>query len=100
MIKPILSWLTNLAFLLVLLTPSISISSQERRIALVIGNDAYKSSPLRNPANNAKDIAEALRNLGFSVTLKTDANLRAMKQSIKSFGRNLRKKSGLGSDLD
>jgi len=70
--------------------PSLSFSAQDRRTALVIGNGSYQSSPLRNPVNDAKDMAAALRNLGFSVSLKTDANLRTMKKSIKNFGRNLR----------
>lgn len=33
--------------------------SAERRVALVIGNGAYKNAPLRNPVNDAKDMAEA-----------------------------------------
>ena len=33
----------------------------EERVALVIGNGAYKSSPLLNPANDATDMAAALQ---------------------------------------
>lgn len=44
----------------------------EQRTALVIGNGDYVSSPLRNPANDAEDIAEALRATGFSVQLETN----------------------------
>jgi hypothetical protein len=77
-------------FVFIFMLPSLSFSAQDRRTALVIGNGSYKSSPLRNPVSDAKDMAEALRSLGFSVTLKTDANIRAMKKSIKDFGRNLR----------
>jgi len=90
MIKHILIRLTTLAILLIFITPSISLSAQDRRIALVIGNGAYKSSPLRNPVNDATDIANALRNLGFSVILKTNANQRIMKESIRVFGKKLR----------
>jgi len=90
MIKLMFSWLINIAFLLVVLIPNISFSAQDSRTALVIGNGSYQSLPLRNPVSDAEDMAEALRSLGFSVTLKTDANLRVMKQSIKNFGRNLR----------
>jgi uncharacterized caspase-like protein len=91
MIKLIFSWLFNIAIFIALLITGNSISAQERRTALVIGNGSYRSSPLKNPVNDAKDMAEALRNLGFSVTLRTDADLRAMKKSIKDFGRDLRK---------
>jgi len=41
----------------------------EKRIALVIGNSAYRDSPLRNPVNDAADMAEVLRDSGFAVTL-------------------------------
>ena len=87
MIKRILIWLTTLVVILVFLTPSTSLSTQDRRIALVIGNGAYKSSPLRNPVNDATDIANAPRNLGFSVILKTNANQRTMEESIRDFGK-------------
>ncbi len=83
-------WLTTVAFSLVFLTTNISLSAQDRRIALVIGNGSYKSSPLRNPVNDATDIANAIRNLGFSVILKTNANQRTMEEAIRDFGKKLR----------
>ena len=70
-------------------------TNQEARTALVIGNSAYKTSPLKNPTNDATDIASALRDSGFDVILKTDVNLRGMKNAIKAFGRKL-KKGGVG----
>ena len=33
----------------------------ERRVALVIGNAAYDSAPLRNPVNDARAMAATLR---------------------------------------
>ncbi len=90
MIKRILIRLTTLAVLLVFLTPTTSLSAPDRRTALVIGNGAYKSSPLRNPVNDATDIAYAFRNLGFSVILKTNANQKTMEDSIREFGKKLR----------
>jgi len=71
------------------------LSATEKRIALVIGNGAYKSDPLRNPVNDATDIADALEGLGFSVSLKIDADQRNMKQAIRAFGKRLRK-GGIG----
>lgn len=41
--------------------------AQDNRVALVIGNSAYRQAPLRNPYNDARDIAIRLRALGFSV---------------------------------
>ena len=90
MVKRIFFRLTITVVLFVFLTPSISLSAQDRRIALVIGNGAYKSSSLRNPVNDATDIANTLRKLGFSVILKINANQRTMEESIRDFGKKLR----------
>lgn len=62
----------------------------ERRIALVIGNSAYPGAPLKNPVNDAKDMAAALRKLGFNVIEKTDATQKEMNRSIAQFGERLR----------
>ena len=70
-------------------------ATKEQRVALVIGNGAYKSDPLRNPVNDAEDIAHVLRGLGFRVTLKKDASQRDMISAINSFGQDL-KKGGVG----
>ncbi|HRI59026.1 MAG TPA: caspase family protein [Saprospiraceae bacterium] len=42
----------------------------ENRVALVVGNANYAYNPLTNPVNDAKDMAEALREAGFQVTEK------------------------------
>ena len=69
---------------------------QQRRIALVIGNSAYKFiGKLRNPVNDATDMAAALRSLGFEVTLLKDVNLRQMEDEIDAFNRKLRQ-GGVG----
>lgn len=55
--------------LLALSLPGIVTAAPEQRIALVIGNSAYSSGPLKNPINDAADMAAMLKKLGFSVTL-------------------------------
>ena len=46
-----------------------------KRLALVIGNSAYENvAPLINPANDATDIAQKLKSLGFDVLLATNAD--------------------------
>lgn len=65
------------------------------RYALVIGNSAYKNKPLKNPANDAKDMARTLERLGFDVQLKTDVSLRDMEEAIRLFGDRL-KRGGVG----
>lgn len=43
------------------LAPAKPAPNNERRVALVIGNSAYKTSPLRNPVNDARRIIMASR---------------------------------------
>jgi len=95
MIKRIIFRLSTIAFLFVLLIPSISLSSQDRRIALVIGNGAYKFSPLRNPVNDANDMAVALEKCKFNVVKITDANRGEMRKAIRKFGNKLMR-GGIG----
>ncbi|MHC1701146.1 MAG: caspase family protein [Humidesulfovibrio sp.] len=65
------------------------------RFALVIGNSAYKDKPLKNPANDARDMGRTLQRLGFDVQLKTDVSLRDMEEAIREFGERL-KRGGVG----
>jgi len=88
--KLVIASLFLISCALVLLTSSIAISGKESRIALVIGNGAYKSSPLSNPVNDANDMAAALERLGFSVRLKINANQKSMENAIRDFGKELR----------
>ena len=88
--KSTLFQLAFITFLLFLFTPYDSESAQERRIALVIGNGKYISSPLENPTNDAIDMAAALEKLGFSVSLEINANQRTMESAIRTFGKKLR----------
>lgn len=63
--------------------------ASEKRVALVIGNSAYKDVPLKNPANDAKDVAAVLRGLGFAVDLRTDASRADMKEALRRFSQSL-----------
>ena len=60
-----------------------------RRVALVIGNGAYADSPLKNPVNDARAMATSLRELGFEVIVREDANLQQMDDAVREFGRRL-----------
>lgn len=61
-----------------------------RRMALVIGNARYAhGNRLANPANDAGDMAAALRRLGFDVTLVLDADQDDMRRAIDAFGDRL-----------
>lgn len=61
----------------------------ERRVALVVGNSAYKSAPLENPRNDAADMSGTLRGLGFEVTTLQDANLRQLRDATRRFEQSV-----------
>ena len=66
-------------------------ASDGKRQALVIGNSAYAhTSPLENPAKDARLIAAALNNAGFNVRLHTDLTQKQMKRAMRDFSRDLR----------
>jgi formylglycine-generating enzyme required for sulfatase activity len=57
------------------------------RVALVIGNSAYKNAEeLPNPKNDATAIAEALTRTGFEVDLRTDLDQLGMQHALRDFG--------------
>jgi hypothetical protein len=60
-------------------------SKNESRVALVIGNAAYKSAPLTNPGNDASDVAATLRSMGFETILVRDATLAQMRSATREF---------------
>ena len=70
-------------------------SYSEQRVALVIGNGDYKNSPLKNPVNDATDVAKKLDSLGFIVKRLINANQMEMRKAIRQFGSDL-KKGGVG----
>jgi len=67
-----------------------------KRIALVIGNQDYKHSPLKNPVNDAEAIAMELSKLGFEVLKYTNLNHEQMKNAIIQFGHKLSSTAGVG----
>ena len=66
-----------------------------KRLALVIGNSAYQTVPLKNPVNDAEDISAALKAMGFTVILRKNADQRTMEDTILFFGKRLRE-GGVG----
>jgi uncharacterized caspase-like protein len=61
----------------------------QRHIALVIGNADYKEAPLRNPLNDALDMAQSLRDLRFEVIEVRNVTRRAMIEAVNTFGARL-----------
>ena len=60
-----------------------------RRLALVIGNGAYRDAPLRNPVNDARALAGSLSALGFEVMKGENLGQRDMTRLIARFGERL-----------
>ncbi|MBU1231094.1 MAG: caspase family protein [Proteobacteria bacterium] len=71
------------------------VAHAERRVALVIGNGAYPTAPLKNPVNDARDMANALKSLGFEVIARENAGLRQMEDALDEFWKSL-KRGGTG----
>jgi hypothetical protein len=59
------------------------------RVALLIGNNNYGTTPLRNAVNDAKDLADALKELGFQVIMRENASRREMIEGIREFDKAL-----------
>lgn len=74
---------------LVFLIAAPSAALAEMRIALVMGNSAYKTAPLANPKNDAALMASTLSDIGFEVIHETDLTQRGMKAAIVDFGERL-----------
>ena len=64
----------------------------ERRVALVIGNSAYKSAPkLGNPVNDATLIGGMFKKAGFdSVDVRLDLNATEMRRMLREFAGRTR----------
>jgi len=62
--------------------PAVAVSGYEtgERVALVIGNAGYKTGPLANPVNDARDMAEALKKVGFEVLVRINATRAEMER--------------------
>ena len=64
-----------------------------RKQALVIGNAAYPSAPLKNPVNDAIAMQSALKKLGFDVTMVQNVDLPHMEAAIDHFTQSLTSQS-------
>ncbi|MDD5300426.1 MAG: S41 family peptidase [Gallionella sp.] len=67
----------------------VNVAASEQRIALVIGNSAYRSGVLRNPVNDAKDVAAKLRRQGFTVIERSNLQTRQIGRTLSEFRSKL-----------
>src|SRR5580692_3182646 len=65
----------------------------EKRVALVVGNSAYRNVPrLDNPANDAKLLADTLSSLGFTLVgggAQLDLDKSSLDRAVQAFGAQL-----------
>lgn len=72
------------AFLLAVPSPT----RADTRVALVVGNEAYRQMPvLNNPVRDATDVAKVLTSLGFDTQVVTNADRAALSEAIGRFTR-------------
>lgn len=65
---------------------SLTVNTTGSRVALVLGNAAYAhATPLQNAANDAEDMAVALRRTGFTVVVGTDLTREGMAGALDEF---------------
>jgi uncharacterized caspase-like protein len=81
--------------MLLAVTPNWAGAAAEKRMALVIGNAAYRAHPLATPANDAELVREALRAAGFDVVGARDLDGDSMHRTVRDL---LDKASKAGPD--
>ena len=92
--RPLMARLALLAWLSVLLAGLVSAPAlADKRVALVIGNSAYRNvGRLDNPANDAKLLADTLKSVGFTVVgggAQLDLDKPAFDRTVQAFGAQL-----------
>ena len=75
------------AFAALSLWPALAVA--DGRVALLIGNNAYPTSPLRNAVNDSRDLAAALRDLGFKTIVRENTSRTEMIAALQEFGKAL-----------
>jgi hypothetical protein len=79
------AWLKCTLLLLAGLASALHAQETGKRVALVIGNDAYSISPLKNAINDARAMDQALKSAGFQTILLENARKADMDRVIGEF---------------
>lgn len=62
----------------------------QKRLALLVGNSAYKNGPLKNPVNDVIAMNKALSRVGFDVMVVKNADRSTIGRAIDKFGSQLK----------
>jgi formylglycine-generating enzyme required for sulfatase activity len=76
--------------------PVVNSTTNNKKIALIIGNRLYQYGTLSNTVNDATDIASLLKKMGFEVIFKTDLDQRSMDDALHQFRTRLSQTSKVG----
>jgi formylglycine-generating enzyme required for sulfatase activity len=96
MSKKNIKYFFTVIIILSLVLLNYSLFAATKRFALVIGNSSYQDAPLKNPTNDANDMATKLRQMGFEVEKLIDADDRSMKRAITRLGEKLYQPNSVG----
>lgn len=61
----------------------------QKRVALLVGNSAYAGAPLVNPANDATDLAAALKARGFETVVALNTTKGDLNARVRSFAEKI-----------
>ncbi|RZS57121.1 caspase family protein [Sphaerotilus mobilis] len=81
-------WIFTWVLLLGLMVPQAGAQAMAtgKRVALVIGNAAYREGRLANPVNDARLMEATLKTLGFDVERVENADFRRLHRAVREFG--------------
>jgi uncharacterized caspase-like protein len=87
--KTLLLWIMATAIVALAVIADSADAFAERRVALVVGNSTYNAAglSLNSPVNDAQDMSNALKDLGFEVVTAADATKRKMDIVLQEFAR-------------
>lgn len=67
-----------------------------KNYALLFGNSTYSIGPLVNPGNDAQELGNSLRAIGFDTSIKLNQDADGMKNAIREFAEKLKGNDGIG----
>ena len=84
--------MVRIAITILMLMFMSSVAHAEKRIALLIGKQAYGNEigRLTNPHNDIALLEKALKGLGFEVTSVRDAGLAGLHQAVNAYARRVK----------
>src|SRR5580704_521962 len=80
-----LQW-AGLAALIFAAVPPVRAAGEEgKRVALIIGNNAYSGRPLQNAVNDARAMDKALKGAGFKTILRENTKRSDIEEAVTEF---------------